>query len=1057
MKQKNYLFLALFSSFIGFAQNFTVDVINYKVTSATAPLTVEVSAHPNTFSGAANIPTTVTNGTNTYTVTRIGEDAFKFCLGLRSVTIPNSVTSIGNSAFNGCSYLTSVTIPNSVTSIGNQAFYSCFSLTSVTVGWSTPLSISSTVFDSILFNKYLYVPVETLSLYDTANIWKDFGTITEANVPPSDIRLSATAINENVPANSTVGELKSSDMNTRNSFTYSLIEGDGSTDNAAFNIDGSNLKITNSPDFETKNSYTIRIRTTDQGGLFFEKQFTITINNLCELVLTAASQTNVSCFGGTNGSATVTRSGGTGGYSQYWSPYGGTAATATGLTAGTYTVTVTDANGCTATQNFTITQPVAEVVNPTFDQVAPINAGDNLAPLPTTSTNGISGTWSPAINNMATTTYTFTRTVPSCNPTVVTMTITVRPAPLYVAIPSTTFEQALIDLGLDSKVGAPDGRMLYDDVVAITSLNLGNNISITDLTGIKEFINLETLICNNTSITSLDVSGMPKLKELNCSGPGFVGGIIEYGNLTSLNFNDAINLETLSCAYNKITDLSISGASKLKILDCNDNLLTSLDLTGLTNLTNVDCSYNQLTNLNVGGLTNLFDLTCNHNQINTINLTGITNSLGFFYCNNNNLGSLNVSNLNSLVELKCQDNANLSCITVNDLEVANINTDNALWSKDATSYWSKSCLPVFNASVNTNWSDPQNWTPNIVPDAGSSVTIPADKTVFVASNTEIANVTVNGNVSLIGGNLTLLGSSSINNGAKINLNNNNLILKNSNVSAARRGKAVSSNKKFKTNSTTQPLTGNETSFVKTNGTGKVIFEQLTDAVTLPIGMDYVDDTNQTVTEYYNPITLKNTGTVDDFSVNLKHGVTETYTNGDTFGTTPLTEKAVDATWFISEAVAGGSNLEITLQWDPAQELPAFDRGTTRMGHFNGTSWDKLTGILNGSGPYTFTANSITSLSPFSILNDVTLGTNTNFISNAIISVYPNPAKNSVNIDLSGLDKATVEVSDINGRQLFTQKLNATSNTVNIENLAAGIYAFKISSNQGTTTSKIVKQ
>jgi hypothetical protein len=45
-------------------------------------------------------------------------------------------------------------------------------------------------------------------------------------------------------------------------------------------------------------------------------------------------------------------------YTYSWSPSGGTAATATGLTAGTYTVTVTDANACTA-RNFTITQPTA--------------------------------------------------------------------------------------------------------------------------------------------------------------------------------------------------------------------------------------------------------------------------------------------------------------------------------------------------------------------------------------------------------------------------------------------------------------------------------------------------------------------------------------------------------------------------------------------------------------------------------------------------------------------------------------------------------------------------
>lgn len=65
-------------------------------------------------------------------------------------------------------------------------------------------------------------------------------------------------------------------------------------------------------------------------------------------------------------------------------------------------------------------------VTPAFTQVAPICAGATLAALPTTSTNGVAGTWSPAINNMATTTYTFTPSAAGCfTPT--TMTITVNP------------------------------------------------------------------------------------------------------------------------------------------------------------------------------------------------------------------------------------------------------------------------------------------------------------------------------------------------------------------------------------------------------------------------------------------------------------------------------------------------------------------------------------------------------------------------------------------------------------------------------------------------------
>ena len=66
-------------------------------------------------------------------VTSIGSSAFYNCRGMTSVTIPSSVTSIGSSAFYGCSGLTSVTIPEGVTSIGDYAFYNCTSLTSVTI------------------------------------------------------------------------------------------------------------------------------------------------------------------------------------------------------------------------------------------------------------------------------------------------------------------------------------------------------------------------------------------------------------------------------------------------------------------------------------------------------------------------------------------------------------------------------------------------------------------------------------------------------------------------------------------------------------------------------------------------------------------------------------------------------------------------------------------------------------------------------------------------------------------------------------------------------------
>jgi gliding motility-associated-like protein len=113
-----------------------------------------------------------------------------------------------------------------------------------------------------------------------------------ANAAPTNISLSTNNVNENVPANTTIGTLSSTDEDASNTFTYTLVSGTGSTDNAAFNISGDNLRITASPDFETKNSYSIRVRTTDQGGLFFEKEFTITVNDLNEAPTNLALSTN---------------------------------------------------------------------------------------------------------------------------------------------------------------------------------------------------------------------------------------------------------------------------------------------------------------------------------------------------------------------------------------------------------------------------------------------------------------------------------------------------------------------------------------------------------------------------------------------------------------------------------------------------------------------------------------------------------------------------------------------------------------------------------------------
>ncbi len=120
--------------------------------------------------------------------------------------------------------------------------------------------------------------VDQIRIYNTVLTSTQVAGLT--NSDPTNIALSVSSIAENNLPNATVGVLSTTDPNAGNTFTYTLAS--GGVDNASFTLSGSTLRLTPSANFEAKNSYSVRIRSTDQGGLFFEKIFTVNITNINE-------------------------------------------------------------------------------------------------------------------------------------------------------------------------------------------------------------------------------------------------------------------------------------------------------------------------------------------------------------------------------------------------------------------------------------------------------------------------------------------------------------------------------------------------------------------------------------------------------------------------------------------------------------------------------------------------------------------------------------------------------------------------------------------------------
>ncbi|MDB5272579.1 MAG: large protein [Chitinophagaceae bacterium] len=296
----------------------------------------------------------------------------------------------------------------------------------------------------------------------------------------------------------------------------------------------------------TAGPYSVTI--TDANGCPQAFNFTVTQ----PIVISATSSiTNVSCNGGNNGAITLSSvSGGTGPYTFLWSN-GASSQNISGLTAGPYSVTVTDANGCPKVLNFTVTQPTAIAVTSSITNVS-CNGGNNGA-ITLSSVSGGTGPYTFLLSNGASsqnisglTAGPYSVTVTDANgcPQVFNFTITQSPA---IAVTSS---------------------------ITNVSCNGGNNGAITlssvsGGTGPYTFLwntgavsqNISGLTAGPYSVTVTDANGCPKVFNFTVTQPTVIAVTSSITNVSCNGGNNgAITLSSVSGGTGPYTFLWNTGA-----------------------------------------------------------------------------------------------------------------------------------------------------------------------------------------------------------------------------------------------------------------------------------------------------------------------------------------------------------------------------------------------------------------------------------------------------------------------------------------------------------------
>ncbi|MBQ4821720.1 matrixin family metalloprotease [Aquimarina sp. MMG016] len=271
-----------------------------------------------------------------------------------------------------------------------------------------------------------------------------------------------------------------------------------------------------------------------------------------------------------------------------------------------------------------------------------------------------------------------------CSDTVATNAATLS-VTAYTAIPDANFEAALEALGYDNISG--DGQVPTENINTVTSLNVSYQ-SISDLTGIEDFIALETLEVYVNNLTSIDVSSISFLEHLNVSD----------NDLTTLDVSNNPDLRILYAGYNQFAAIDVSNNTELTKLYLINNSLTAIDVTNNVLLEDFQFHNNNLTTIDLSANEELDFLSGRDNNLTALDVSN-NPLLEKIWCGNNAITSFDISN-NPLVTVIQMGN--------NDLTYANLQNGNNtnVTSFDLSTNPNLGCILVDDVSYsNTNWTN----------------------------------------------------------------------------------------------------------------------------------------------------------------------------------------------------------------------------------------------------------------------------------------------------------------------------------------------------------------